>query len=233
MGSKRFRNKICAYCGEASSTGDHVVARTFFPNELRVGLPEVPACSECNGMKSKLEHYLSTVLPMAGRHSAALNVASASLRRRLDSNASLQRELAAGLERLRDLETPLLFATTFRPDQIEKYASIVARGLLFHHFNVALDDKHESRGRGILQSAVGEFERLYEEVADEVTAVSGEYASGAFAYRGFVAKKNPQVSSWHIQLYQGLILGSSEIEEHGPYVCDLWAITCEKVATQT
>lgn len=70
MASNRFRGKRCVYCGRtgASDTGDHVIARGFFPPSDRADLPQVPACSACNNAKSRLEHHLLTILPFGARH---------------------------------------------------------------------------------------------------------------------------------------------------------------------
>ena len=70
--SKRFKGKICAYCSTRPAvTGDHIFARAFFLEDKRDNLPQAPACAECNGLKSTLEHYLTTVLPFGGRHPGA------------------------------------------------------------------------------------------------------------------------------------------------------------------
>ena len=57
--SKKYKGKICAYCGTATAdTEDHVLARQFFTEDEHGNLPKAPACSVCNNEKSKLEHYL-------------------------------------------------------------------------------------------------------------------------------------------------------------------------------
>jgi hypothetical protein len=67
--SKKYKGKVCVYCGkEPSTTGDHVFAREFFLVKHRDGLPQVPSCDKCNGEKSALEHYLTAVLPFGARH---------------------------------------------------------------------------------------------------------------------------------------------------------------------
>lgn len=63
MGSKKYRDKTCVYCGKekSSTTGDHVIAREFFPTDARQNLPQVPSCVACNNDKSFIEHYLLAV----------------------------------------------------------------------------------------------------------------------------------------------------------------------------
>lgn len=95
MASKRFKGKRCVYCGRegASNTGDHVIARGFFPPSERAELPQVPACSACNNGKSQLEHHLLTVLPFGERHAAAGRTLDELVPARLARNARLHRDL--------------------------------------------------------------------------------------------------------------------------------------------
>lgn len=46
MATKKYRDKTGVYCGrdQASSTGDHVIAREFCPGTARDNLLKVPAC---------------------------------------------------------------------------------------------------------------------------------------------------------------------------------------------
>ena len=94
---KRFKGKTCVYCGVAPSTttGDHVFAREFFINVRRGNLPKVPACEGCNHEKSKLEHYLTAVLPFGGRHTDSAQNLSTLVEPRLAKNAKLYGVLSA------------------------------------------------------------------------------------------------------------------------------------------
>jgi|ERR1700722_1420649 len=70
--SKKFKGMQCAYCLDAvATTVDHVFSREFFLVEDRGYLPEAPACKACNDEKSRMEHYLTAVLPFGGRHDQA------------------------------------------------------------------------------------------------------------------------------------------------------------------
>lgn len=97
--SKKFKEELCAYCGERSAvTGDHIFAREFFLTEDRADLPQAPICTQCNNEKSKLEHYLTTVLPFGGRHASSAENLGSIVPKRLARNAKLHRELAIGQE---------------------------------------------------------------------------------------------------------------------------------------
>ena len=69
MTGNKFAGKTCAYgCVRPSTTDDHVLAKGWFLEARRDGLPQAPACAECNGAKAKLESELMVVLPFGGRH---------------------------------------------------------------------------------------------------------------------------------------------------------------------
>src|SRR5690242_13724910 len=99
--SKKFRGKTCTYCVERTATQpDHIFAREFFLPRRRHGLPKVPACQTCNNDKSKLEHYLTSILPFGGRHADATATFSDLVPGRLAKNAALQRQLSAAQGRV-------------------------------------------------------------------------------------------------------------------------------------
>jgi hypothetical protein len=231
--SKRFKGKACVYCGGTSNSGDHVVARNFFPERLRADLPQVPACQSCNNEKSKIEHYLATVLPVGSTHPVAEEIAHGTLSKRLDKNMRLRNELADGVTQLSYFSDEVNFATSFRPDVIEKYAALMARGLLYHHFQVLLDEAHEARGSVFRQDATHAIDKIFNDVYPSVDVVSNNHAGNAFWYRGFsVTSEDPQTSMWHMRLYGGIKFGS-ENGMNGLFLCDLWAITCSRNQSHT
>jgi 5-methylcytosine-specific restriction endonuclease McrA len=59
----RRGNAECAYCGTApATTVDHVVPKCLFEAPLPRNMITVPACSPCNGAKSKLDTFLRDFL---------------------------------------------------------------------------------------------------------------------------------------------------------------------------
>jgi hypothetical protein len=92
--SKKYKGEICVYCATRESTSpDHVIAREFFPENLRANLPIAPACDDCNGRKSTLEHYATTLLPFGSLHQSAKDMLKATAPKRLSKNLKLKREL--------------------------------------------------------------------------------------------------------------------------------------------
>jgi ribosomal protein L40E len=95
---KNFKGKICAYCGSAqAATDDHIFARSLFLEGDRPDLPKAPACRKCNEAKSKLEHYVTAVLPFGGRHPQAGENLLKMVPRRLDKNRRLGQEMARSM----------------------------------------------------------------------------------------------------------------------------------------
>ncbi len=96
--SKKFKDKPCVYCPTGiSATADHAFAREFFLERHRANLPKVPACAVCNGEKSALEHYLTTILSFGGVHPNALENLITTAPRRLAKNLKLRDTLAAAI----------------------------------------------------------------------------------------------------------------------------------------
>lgn len=94
---KGYKGVPCVYCNaRVAATADHVIARGFFPEDKRGDLPKVPACSDCNNAKSKLEHTLTAIMPFGAQHTHAAQ-ALAMTGHRLGKNRKLHVALAAGV----------------------------------------------------------------------------------------------------------------------------------------
>jgi hypothetical protein len=165
MGSKRFRGKLCVYCSErVSVTGDHVFAREFFVHAARDQLPQVPSCEGCNNEKSKLEHYLTAVLPFGGRHTDANETLTLLVPGRLAKNANLRRELQLNQGRTWHCESNVIhYAMTVPVDaaRVNALFALIARALAWLHFGAHLSSGHASEA--IFLSRYGEeyFGRLF------------------------------------------------------------------------
>src|SRR5207302_2645637 len=131
--SKRFKGgDVCAYCSKRrASTADHIFARSFFLEPARANLPQAPSCHQCNNEKSRLEHYLATVVPFGGQHGDALETLVSLVPGRLKKNRKLQQQLSA-----HHVEENLPFDGVI----LERLLMLIARGLLWHHWKVYLND---------------------------------------------------------------------------------------------
>ena len=126
--SKRFRGIFCAYCAkEMATTGDHVFAREFFLESGRAKLPQAPACADCNNQKSKLEHYLTAVLPFGGKHADASTILGSMVPKPLRRNQKLHRHLSD--EFTGD-------AIPVGGDKLERLFALIALGFVWYHWKV-------------------------------------------------------------------------------------------------
>lgn len=143
MASKRFRNKRCIYCDGISVTCDHVLARKFFFENERQGLPLVPACSGCNSRKSELETYATVIMPLACHPSserAEAHIQQAL--RRLEKNRRLQRQLQLEATQAWVQHNGIIRESTMPPldsEKIKELVRYIGIGLAFHHWKILVD----------------------------------------------------------------------------------------------
>lgn len=200
---KGFQNRLCVFCSirQSTPTGDHVFARHFFTEEQRANLPKVPACVECNGEKSRLEHHLTSVLPFGGIHAdahQALNAAG----HRLTRNARLHRELAQGAGG---------GTLPFRPEILTNFIALAVRGLLFYHWDVRLGPEHGVKVIYPTQAAEEAFE-LYVR-GNPKRRVDENLGNGTFRYVGLQVPDYDQLSLWKMWIYGGVRLSGDHTDE--------------------
>ena len=216
MASKNFRGKICVYCAAATAeTADHVVCRSFFDNRLRRNLPKAPACKQCNGLKSELEHYLTAVLPFASGHHAALRGQQEVVRRRLANNASLREKLRAGMRHIgvhtADGIVEDRLAMPFDGEAYKRYLVLVARGLVWTEWKVVVPADYFVRAYSMTARRFVDFQRTILHLGEN-TRVRRSLAEGAFVYTGACAIDDPAFSTWKIDLYENVDLVSHEVD---------------------
>jgi hypothetical protein len=157
----------------------------------------------CNGKKADLEHYAASVLPFGGRHKGA----SASLTgvpKRLAKNQRLHRELKSGQTRVWSKESRLMMPCLAIPidgERLEGLVGYIVRGLMFHHWGVALGSDCSVEAYSLTQQGEQTFDRyLGMNAAQRVT---GNIGQGATLYRGVQAIDNPNISMWEVSLFGG------------------------------
>lgn len=197
---KKYRAKICAYCGkEPSTTGDHVFAREFFLVKHRDGLPQVPACAVCNGEKSKLEHYLTAVLPFGARHPDATVNLQTMVPKRLERNAKLRSHLAQGYT---GDQLPLDCTA------IEGLFAFIAKGLAWHHWRVVFGPADCAAATVIRAPGLAHIGRALS-AFPHGGHVEQNLGAGTFIYEGLQIRDNPlsALSFWAFAIYGGLQFG--------------------------
>jgi hypothetical protein len=213
--SKRFKNKLCIYCGVAkSTTADHVFARSLFLERRRSGLPKVPACAACNGAKAKLEHYLSQLLPFGGRHEDASENLATAVEARLAKNRPMQMALRAGLQPawLADPSGLVLPTHTITIDarDLENWCVMIVKGLAWHHWQelYPADTCFEffiptSEGELLLSALLSRRGR---------NPLSERVGNGTFSYEALQGwHPTPPMSVWRLRIYGGLMLGGENV----------------------
>ena len=226
--SKQYKGKTCVYCAKpgASSTGDHVVARSFFTIDERDNLPQVPTCASCNSAKSALETYLAALLPQGARHQDDVSGYWAASRQRIDKNQKLFRELRAGVAASRrhdGIDKPV--TETMLPIDSSKLLELskyIAKGLLFHHWQVVvprdqiihaqfMNDASES----VFSDMVSSLRQMAENASsDEVLRTTGLVQLGrqTVTYEGLFSPLDQPFSLWRLNFY-GARLGIPGLNE--------------------
>jgi hypothetical protein len=182
-----------------------VFAREFFLPTRRTNLPQVPACNRCNGDKSKLEHYLTTLLPFGGQHADALNNLQELVPPRLAGNKKLHRALAQSVSKVWTLTRFGYVPTRALPVEWEKLIELfryVVRGLMVFHWGVRLTDEHSLAVSITEPSSISIFANLMQLPAK--ARVRGNLGLGTFLYEGIQGDDNDAVSVWQFSIYAGL-----------------------------
>ena len=202
---KKFKGKACAYCGTGDAgTADHVFAREFFLLEDRNNLPKVPACPRCNREKSKLEHYATAVLPLAGRHPAAIQNCLENAPRRLQKNEPLRSELDRGRgQRWGTSPAGLIVPETtlpVDPKLLTGLYSYIAAGLSWYHWEV-----HVLPNNLAVQFLTSESDRCLRSTLiprPDCIPVERNLGNGTVIYNGFRLSSNfLGVAVWFISIY--------------------------------
>jgi hypothetical protein len=211
--SKRYKGKVCVYCGkEPSTTADHVIAREFFLEKRRGDLPKVPACEMCNAEKARLEHYLTTILPFAGRHPDAVVNLETMVPKRLNRNFRLHTLLSLGLEEVKDKTSPLGFASTLPIDDVrlEQLFALIAKGLAWFHWQILLTPGYSAVAAFFLDSGVQQFQRIIAE-SKPLSRVTGNWGNKTFCYEGMQFAKDPKETFWKLSVYGGACFGDPNL----------------------
>jgi hypothetical protein len=226
MGSKRFKGKLCVYCSERPAiTGDHIFAREFFVSDARADLPQVPACDQCNNEKSKLEHYLTAVLPFGGRHPQATENLAELVPGRLEKNQRLAQELRSGMSRFWHVEGHTVspsIAVPIDPDRLCELFAQIGRGLAWYHWGTYLQGSHTSKAIMLSSAGRSVFDSLFAmNVANRVRESLGK---ATVTYSGVQAVDPPQLTCWRVQFYGGMAL-TGDPESPGVVSTEIGVVT--------
>jgi hypothetical protein len=171
-----------------------VIAAKFFLELQRRDLPEVPACQRCNNEKSHLEDYLMVVLGFGARHPDAKVNLDTLVRRRLENNLRLKRELDAGFTG---------DTIPFDHNKLCPYFAMIAQGLAWHHWKVLLKPGFSAVASIFHDSGTSFFTQMLARWGTQIR-VSGDLGNRTFVYEGAQATDVPEATVWRFQMYGGI-----------------------------
>lgn len=211
--SKKYKDKICVYCGnESSKTADHVFAREFFLLTKRDNLPKVPSCLCCNGQKSQLEHYLSSLLPFGGQHQDAKTNLTEMVPKRLSRNQRLHEELHRNksYSLLRDSSAQAVtnMVLPFDGEKLLTLFEYITKGLLWHHWQTILSDEYFVQTIALTKTGEDFFQNNFLNLYSP-NRVSVTLGGDTFRYIGAQGVDDPRISVWVFTVYNGLRLSES------------------------
>ena len=213
---KQFKGKTCVYCGRpsVSEDGDHVLCRQFVLPKRRDHLPKVPACSQCNNEKSKLEHYLTSVMPFGGRHADAQEVLSSMVPPRLEKNRRLRDSLTLFRSAIytshnngpwvRQMSLP------FDGDRLLRLAEMMVKGLAFYHWEFTFDQTDVIRSTLLTRHGRRFVDPFFN--AKGGRRIAESIADGALAYEAVEVRDVPRASLWRLSLYGANMSGGGRFD---------------------
>lgn len=229
MTSKRYKRKDCAYCGkhQASTEGDHVIAREFFFEEDRSNLPQVPACKTCNNQKSTLEHYVSAALMAGSNHAHGDRYRREKVAPRLAKNRKLQFDMGIHVPpvwmNIRGIVQPM-HVLKLDPEKILSLTGLIMKGLFCFHFGRTLGKQfrsdvsmfHPDHEPAVWASVASYF-------PSGSVRVNADLGHGSFVYEGMQSPANPDFTVWRMAWHGGIRLHGDGSPPQGISV--FWGIT--------
>ncbi|WP_196157181.1 HNH endonuclease [Reinekea sp. G2M2-21] len=214
-GSKKYKGKLCVYCcNETASTADHVFPRELFKIEKRDGIPKVPACKSCNNSKSKIEHYLASVLPFAGNHEDSVETLSTEVPKRLRKNLKLRRELQSKytykniLYEDGDVENRMLIE--FDYDALEQFIQYIGKALLYYHWDVYLPSDYDIFAFLPAKEGMDFVKQLFGLSSNK--KVTYALGNDTVRYIGTMSESEDGLSVWAIQIFNGLTVSDGNVQ---------------------
>ena len=198
-----------------ATTADHVFPRELFQKEQRDSLPKVPSCNKCNNEKSRLEHYLLSVLPFGATHQNAHKALSIDVKKRLGNNKKLHNELRKGfgykqvLAKGNILERRLTIKLD--SDILHEFIGFIGRGLIWHHWGKYLP--LSCSYKTFTPSPIG-----MEFVSDlfnltSTLRVDVRLGDDTVRYKGVMSEIDDGISIWAIQMLGGITV-ADECQGH-------------------
>lgn len=222
--TKGYKGKLCAYCNERIAvTGDHIVARKFFPNEYRANLPQAPICVKCNTDKSALENYAMTVFPFGSDHPAARERLWKKVGRRLAKNKKIASVLRLGAQHVWVQVNQGIAAATlsipFDWQRVEPLFQMIVRGLVWYQWSAYVPNDYIIKVMPISRHGFDFFQNCILSLSPDF-CMHRSFANGAFNYTATRSTEDSAFTAWHISLYGKLnMVGAEGNGDDVAYIC--------------
>lgn len=207
--SKKYKGKICVYCRKnMSTTADHVFPREMFQLDQRSALPKVPSCTACNNEKSKLEHYLLSVLPFGATHSNSEKALSVDTAKRLSKNLKLHRILKSKIsykifyDNINGSEERM--TVPLNSEILHDFIGFAIRGLIWHHWRKYLPLNSSLKAFTPSPKGIKYLNNLFELTTKY--RVNCKLGDDTISYKGAMSEVDAGVTVWAIQLLGGMTL---------------------------
>lgn len=223
--SKKFRDKICVYCGvEKSVDGDHVIARQFISEDKRSYSPQVPSCKKCNNEKSKLENYLTAILPFGSEAPDAKEMLKTMVPPRLENNFKLKKSLQSGARNVwvKSSDSEIIQQSMTLPIEGKKLIELlrmIIRGLSFYHWKVVIPKNYRVDVYSLPLEGLIHFRDKIEPNFFKENSVEGNIGDGCFQYIGAKHAALPTLSCWEMSFYNVHLTGSDQKIPGPLYFC--------------
>lgn len=228
---KKLKGKLCVYCAKRpSTTDDYIFAREFFLVKDRANLPKAPACKDCNDRKSRLEHYLASVLPFGGRHTQAIENLENSVAKRLAKNRKLHFELLSSSQQAWMREGGGLYkpsgSVSFDGAKLDGLLKYIARGLSWYHWQTYIGPQHHLKVM-FLTDTLSVYLQDRVRSWNAAKRVSVDLGAGTVEYEGIQAADPQELAVWGISMYGGVMLSNARSRDGGDAEtsCRWWVVT--------
>ncbi|MFZ3063903.1 MAG: hypothetical protein WA277_01305 [Nitrospirota bacterium] len=214
--SKIYKGKTCVYCAtEESTCSDHVIAREFFPSDMRNYLPKVSSCDACNNKKAKLEHYATSILPFGSMHENAEEMLRGATARRLERNIKLKKELKNNMQRIwLKSKSNLILPTITIPingDILTQLFSMIIRGLYYHNWQMIIPRDYFVEVYTLTLRGLLLFREMMISKAPS-NYIQKKLGNGIFHYSCTRGDKEPGISAWEMYFYNGVMIAGEKNE---------------------
>jgi hypothetical protein len=219
------KNQNCVYCvDEKAEDDDHIIARQFIPIDKRAYLPKVPSCKKCNNIKSKLEIYLTAILPFGSNAPGAKEMLEKMVPPRLENNLKLRKTLQAGSREVwvKSIGSEILQRSMTLPIDGQKLIELlrmIIKGLSFYHWKTIIPKNFEVNVYTVPLDGLIHFRDRIEPHFVKENSVKGNIGDGCFIYIGAKHAYLPTMSCWEMSFYNVNLTGSGQKIPGPLYFC--------------